>query len=81
MLKGTFPKALQFDINTRVIYQKMVWLGLSYRTGDAMSVLLGYTHEERIYIGYSYDITLSDLQKYNTGTHEIMIGYRFNDIR
>ena len=81
MLKGTAPKAIQFDLNTRVIWQDMVWLGLSYRTGDAISVLLGYSYEDKISFGYSYDITLSDLRQYNTGTHEIMFGYRFNDIR
>ena len=81
MLKGTAPKAIQFDLNARVIWQDMVWLGLSYRTGDAISVLLGYSYEERISFGYSYDITLSGLRQYNTGTHEIMFGYRFNDIR
>ena len=81
MLKGTAPKAIQFDINTRVIWQEMVWGGLSYRTGDAISVLIGYSYEERIYFGYSYDITLSGLRQYNTGTHEIMFGYRFNNIK
>jgi len=81
ILKGTAPKAVQFDVNTRVTWQKMVWLGLSYRTGDAVSVLVGYSYEEKIYFGYSYDITLSDLRRHNTGTHEIMFGYRFNDIK
>jgi type IX secretion system PorP/SprF family membrane protein len=81
MLKGSFPNALQFDLNTRVIWQEMVWGGISYRTGDAVSVLIGYSHEERIYFGYSYDITLSDLKKHNTGTHEIMFGFRFHDIK
>jgi type IX secretion system PorP/SprF family membrane protein len=81
MLKGTFPKALQLDLNTRVLWQDMIWLGLSYRTGDAISILIGYSYEERIYFGYSYDITLSGLRQYNTGTHEIMFGYRFNNIK
>jgi len=81
MIKGTAPKAFQFDINTRVIWQDMIWMGLSYRTGDAISVLLGYSYEQKIYFGYSYDITLSGLRSYNTGTHEIMFGYRFNDMK
>ena len=81
MLKGTAPRAIQFDIHTRVIWQEMVWLGLSYRTGDAISVLVGYSYDEKLYFGYSYDITLSDLRKHNTGTHEIMLGYRFSNIR
>jgi hypothetical protein len=81
MLKGSLPNAVQLDINTRVIWQDMVWGGISYRTGDAVSILIGYSYEEKIYFGYSYDITLSDLRNYNTGTHEIMFGFRFNDIK
>ncbi len=81
MLKGSLPNAVQFDINARVIWQDMVWGGISYRTSDAVSILIGYSYEEKIYFGYSYDITLSDLRNYNTGTHEIMIGFRFNDVK
>ncbi len=81
MLKGTAPKAVQFDITAKATWQDMVWGGLSYRTGDAISVLIGYSYEERIYFGYSYDITLSSLRQYNTGTHEIMFGYRFNNLK
>jgi type IX secretion system PorP/SprF family membrane protein len=81
IIKGTAPKVFQFDISSRVIYQEMVWGGLSYRLKDAISVLVGYIHDEKFYFGYAYDIGVSDLRKYNSGTHEIMIGYRFNDVR
>jgi len=81
MIKGTAPKQIQLDLNTRAIYQDMVWLGLSVRTKDALSLLIGYTYDNKIHIGYSYDFTITDLRKYNSGTHEIMIGYRFSDIK
>ena len=81
IIKGTAPVQIQFDLNTRVIYQDMVWLGLSVRTRDALSLLIGYTYDKKIHIGYSYDFTITDLRKYNSGTHEIMIGYRFSDIK
>src|SRR4030042_2637309 len=81
ILKGTAPMLIQFDFNTRVIYLDMIWLGLSYRTQDALSLLIGYTYDNRIHIGYSYDFTTTDLRKYNSDQHEIMIGYRFNVIK
>ncbi|KPK87527.1 MAG: hypothetical protein AMS27_02190 [Bacteroides sp. SM23_62_1] len=81
ILKGTAPVQIQLDLNTRVIYQDMVWLGLSVRTRDALSLLIGYAYDNKIHIGYSYDFTITDLRKYNSGTHEIMIGYRFSDIK
>jgi len=81
MIKGTAPKELSFDITARVEWQNMLWGGVSYRYGDAVGILLGYSFDETLFFGYSYDIGISDIRKYNTGSHEIMIGYRFNDIK
>lgn len=81
IMKGSAPVPIQLDINTRVVWRDMAWGGLSFRSKDALSILLGYIHEENIYFGYSYDFTITDLRKYNSGTHEIMIGYKFQELR
>jgi type IX secretion system PorP/SprF family membrane protein len=81
MVKGTAPMELSFDVTARVEWQKMVWGAVSYRYHDAVSILIGYSYEDMLLFGYSYDIGLSSIRKYNTGTHEIMIGYRFNDVK
>lgn len=72
---------IQADINIKTIYQKMLWAGLSYRTREAVSILLGYNYNDMIYIGYSYDLTISDFSQYCGATHEIMIGVKFNRIK
>ncbi|HIA36437.1 MAG TPA: type IX secretion system membrane protein PorP/SprF [Flavobacteriales bacterium] len=77
LMKMVIPVPMQFDISSKVIYQKMVWVGASYRTFDSMSALIGYSFEEKILFGYSFDFTLSDLKNYNSGTHEVMLGLRF----
>jgi len=81
IIKATSPKAYQFDLSARVIYQEMFWGGLSFRMKDAVSVLLGYTYQEKFSFGYAYDMGINGLRKFNSGSHELMIGYRFNDIR
>lgn len=81
MIKGTAPKELSFDLTARAEWKKMVWGAVSYRYHDAIGILVGYSFEEVFFFGYAYDISISALRKYNTGTHEIMIGYRFNDIK
>ncbi len=68
----------QADINTLVTYQNMVSLGLSYRTSDAMVVMVGY-QTERFRIGYSMDFTLSDIREYSSGSHEVFISYSFDN--
>jgi type IX secretion system PorP/SprF family membrane protein len=81
IMKGTAPKEFGFDLTTKVEWQKMVWGAVSYRMHEAVAIILGYSYDETLYFGYSYDIGITDLRKYNTGTHELMIGYRFNDIK
>ena len=81
MIKGTAPKELSFDITAKIEWKKMVWGAVSYRFHEAIGIMVGYSYEETLFFGYAYDIGITSLRKYNTGTHEIMIGYRFNDIK
>ncbi len=81
MLKFVAPAPIQADINARVIYRNMVWAGFGYRTKDAASILVGYNYQDQLIFGYSYDMTFTDLRKYSSGTHELMIGARFNKIK
>jgi type IX secretion system PorP/SprF family membrane protein len=81
VLKKVWPAPFQLDFNIRAWYRNMMWAGLSYRTQEAVSILLGYTWERKISIGYSYDLVLNPLGAHNFGSHEIMLGYRFNDIK
>lgn len=81
MIKLVKGSPIQVDINVRSIYQKMVWFGVNYRSGDAVSILAGYNYQDMLYMGISYDITTSELRNYSSGTYEIMIGVKFNKIK
>jgi len=81
LFRATGQSSPQVEASARMIYKKTVWLGSSFRTSDAVSVMAGYTYKEKIYLGYSYDITYSRLKISSGGTHEIMVGARFNKIR
>jgi len=77
MVKYVKPIPVQLDFMARAIYKKQVWLGGAYRTMDAFSLMTGYTYKNYLSIGYSYDITTSNIQNYSSGTHELMLGVRF----
>lgn len=68
---------LQADVNCSVMFIDMIWIGASYRTGDALIGIVEYQANQRFRIGYSFDMTVSKLSKYTAGSHEIMIGYDF----
>jgi type IX secretion system PorP/SprF family membrane protein len=68
---------VQADVNLSFLYKDQLWMGASFRTGDAVVLLLEYQTNVRFRVGYAYDLTYSAIRKYSAGTHEIMIGYDF----
>ncbi len=64
-----------FDFNATFIFIDRVWLGASYRFSDSYDFSLAINLTKQIKIGYCYDLTVSPLSKYTTGTHEIMVGF------
>lgn len=67
------------DINARYIYtlkdQKQVYGGLTFRTSDAIALMVGYTPMERLTVGYSYDMTINKLSSVSMGSHELVVKY------
>lgn len=68
---------IQADINFSALFQDVIWLGASYRTGDALLGIIEYQANNRFRVGYAYDLSLSRMRKYNAGSHELMIGFDF----
>jgi type IX secretion system PorP/SprF family membrane protein len=81
IIKATAPSQFRFEVNAKVEWMEMVWLATGYRFHEAVTVMAGYNYDDKFYFGYSYDIGITELRLYNMGSHEIMIGYRFNDIK
>ncbi|HEY9006098.1 PorP/SprF family type IX secretion system membrane protein [Ohtaekwangia sp.] len=67
---------LSADFNVNVIFQDIISIGNSYRTGDAIITFLSFKLSEKFQFVYSYDWTTSAIGGYSKGTHEFMINYR-----
>lgn len=78
MMKVVNGAPIQLDLNANALFNDFIWAGLGYRSGDAVALLIGAYITKQIRLGYSYDYTLSALQDFNTGSHEIMLGYDLN---
>mgnify|MGYP003870655587 CR=1 FL=1 len=66
----------EMDFSLHVWYKEMVGFGAAYRTNDAVNFMVN-TKLNRIILAYSYDMTVSGLRNYNTGSHEIHLGFEF----
>lgn len=62
------------DINLNLLYNNLIWGGVTYRYTDAIIALAG-VNVNNFKIGFSYDITTSSIRRYSNGTVEFMLGY------
>ena len=72
MVKGA---PLSVDLTVNAIYKDKFWFGVMYRLEDAVGAIFQYQITERLRMGYSYDLPLSEMRKNTTGSHEILISY------
>lgn len=78
LVKYATPAPFKLDVGIRAIYKEQIWLGGAYRHNDAYTALLGFMFKNYWMLGYSYDFSTTNIRKYSSGTHEIMLGLRFS---
>lgn len=76
LLKTTEQLLPQADLTLKLYYQTDYWIGATYRTSGTIAAKFG-VRAENIYVGYSYDYALSAIRKYNFGSHEIFVSFKF----
>jgi len=81
LVKYMISSPLQVDLNAKVTYRKEFWGGISLRWMDGISLLFGYNYQDRYLFGYSFDYSLTQLRPHSAGSHEIMIGYKFDKLK
>lgn len=79
LLKTTLVAPLQVDLNFRFIFTKKYWLSVTYRTKTTLVTMIGINYNNFVF-GYAYDYYFSDLQNFQSGSHEIILGYNFGQL-
>ena len=70
--------SIQLDLTSRVYYKDDYWAGLSYRTNDALIMMLGLKYD-KFYFAYAFDFALTDIRTQTLGTHEITLAVKFGE--
>jgi type IX secretion system PorP/SprF family membrane protein len=72
---------LQVDVSGNFMFYDKLMLGVSYRWSASVSAMVGFQITDGLYIGYGYDRETTNLDNYNSGSHEIFLRYElFNNI-
>ncbi len=64
------------DISANFLIKERLTLGASYRYDDSVSGLAGFQISRNFFVGYSYDYTVTEFNKYNNGSHEIILRFQ-----
>jgi type IX secretion system PorP/SprF family membrane protein len=67
---------LPIELNTVVTWDKKFWGGLGYRQNFGVVIIAGAQVFDQLILGYSYDVSTGVIRNFNSGSHEISIGYR-----
>jgi len=68
------------DFSLNALFNNKFALGLSYRWDDSISGLVGFQVTDGLFVGYAYDYTTTNLNNFNSGTHEIMLRFELQQI-
>lgn len=76
LYKSLDAKNNQLDINAQVTYNKLITLGVGYRTNTGLLARFGLQIKDMFQVGYAYEFAGNQLRSFTSGTHEIMLGFK-----
>jgi type IX secretion system PorP/SprF family membrane protein len=76
LVKFASPSTPAIDVNLKFMYDDRVFVGGSYRRNDAFVAIAGLHLNTVLDFGYSYDATASELNAFNAGSHEFVLGLK-----
>jgi type IX secretion system PorP/SprF family membrane protein len=75
MFRFVQPLPVGVDVNAKIEYQDLLWVGFSYRYQEGFAGMLGVTISSMFNLSYAYDYTTTQLNTVSNGTHEIVLGF------
>ncbi|MEZ4793207.1 MAG: type IX secretion system membrane protein PorP/SprF [Gelidibacter sp.] len=80
LVKAVSGAPIIADVSANFLFNDKITLGVAYRWDDAISGLAGFQVTDGLYIGYAYDATTTNLNNYNSGSHEIMVRFELQKL-
>ena len=78
MVRATPNAPLSIDLTAQFVFIDRLWGGVTYRLGNSFGAMVQVQLNDQLKVGYAYDYTTTELGAYNSGTHEILLGFDFS---
>jgi type IX secretion system PorP/SprF family membrane protein len=77
LFKAVDGRAVELDLNANVLFDDVIWVGVSYKFVNAISMLTELQITDQLRFGYSYSVATGPIKQAELGSHEILLHYRF----
>jgi type IX secretion system PorP/SprF family membrane protein len=77
LFKIVDDRPVELDLNANILFDEVVWFGLSYKFSNALTMLTELQITDQFRFGYSYSVTMGPIRTAELGSHEILLNYRF----
>nr|WKN36448.1 type IX secretion system membrane protein PorP/SprF [Tunicatimonas sp. TK19036] len=67
---------VSYDLNANLLISEIIWFGLSYRSLESLGILTQLQLTEKLSLGYAYDMPVTGISPYGSGSHEITLNYK-----
>jgi len=78
MIRAVNGAPVEYDVNTQLYFYDMFSIGASYRSNAAFVGMASIQLSPNWRIGYAFDKDITRFKAFNTGTHEVMLGFSLN---
>jgi len=78
MFKMAAGSPISIDLSTNLLINNNLEFGLSYRIDDSLAAMIGIQASQKIRFGYAFEYSTSNFGRFNSGTHELLLIYKFN---
>ena len=75
-VKQVIGSPVSVDVSANFLIYETLNLGVNYRWDDSVAAILGFQISPKFNVGYAFDYSISDLNGYNSGSHEIFLRYQ-----
>jgi type IX secretion system PorP/SprF family membrane protein len=75
LITATRGLPLQYDLSANVLLNEKLWLGLMFRSGNALSFVSQWIMDNNLRLGFAMDLTYNEIFPYQYGTYEITLGF------
>lgn len=77
LMKYVVGAPLGIDINLSFVFYEKILVGVTYRVGSSIDALVQWQITPQLRIAAAYDFSITELQRYNSGSIEAMVSYCF----